>query len=126
MKKYKNVSCIKMTPSYINRILITYSDIHNREIRYSSLNSFLQLGQLSKNHIWSRGEALYSFKKFHVQIALKTSNWCLLPKAGLYSIPFPIFLTVKVCYPQVFLSTLYKSRVSWNIESLFLNIRMCN
>ena len=105
MKKYKNVSYIKMTPSYINRILITYSDIHNREIRYSSLNSFLQLGQLSKNHIWSRGEALYSFKNFTYKLRLK-------PKAGLYSIPFPIFLTVKVCYPQVFLSTLYKSRVS--------------
>lgn len=74
MKKYKNVSCIKMTPSYINRILITYSDIHNREIRYSSLNSFLQLGQLSKNHIWSRGEALYSFKNFTYKLRLKLAT----------------------------------------------------
>lgn len=74
MKKYKNVSCIKMTPCYINRILITYSDIHNREIRYSSLNSFLQLGQLSKNHIWSRGEALYSFKNFTYELRLKLAT----------------------------------------------------
>ena len=95
MKKYKNVSCIKMTHSYINRILITYSDIHNREIRYSSLNSFLQLGQLSKNHIWSRGEALYSFKNFTYKLRLK-------PKAGLYSIPFPIFPNRKSLLPPGF------------------------